>query len=346
MARAGVDKGVTFQANVDRALDPNVTFESMAWGAGGQHLMTHGRDAWTHSGEEKQFRTAFGSTELFTQMLFFGEHHTATTNSYGTLFWGGELFGMKPPNQWIELRVCDFYHIKDDPRGIYGGLIAYNFMMIDWADVVHRAGRPVLPPASLEDGIVLPPAANDGVPAPFSVLAATRDVDTARAVMHTILKHDWEGMASEQPWWHPDMTFYGPRGIGLAKGIPAFQEHVLKPFRAAFANRSLTGEILTCEGNYCAAMGHILGQHVGTWLGLPASGKQVSIRFGMHWRIVEGKAKEGWAIFDAVGLFNQLGLDFFASASNGSLQPLPPQLLTSPDEIKARWFKSASIASL
>lgn len=280
--------------------------------------MTHGRDAWTHSGEEKQFRTAFGSTELFTQMLFFGEKHTATTTSYGTLYWGGELFGMKPPNKWIELRVCDFYRIEEDPRGIWGGLITYNFMMIDWADVVHRAGRPVLPPASVPDGIVLPPAANDGVPAPFSILAQSRDVDAARAAMDGILIEDWAGQRAGEKWWHPDMTFYGPRGIGYAKGIPEFRDHVLKPFQAAFADRVLENDISTCEGNYCAAKGHILGTHVGCWLGLPASRKVVKVRYGFHWRIEEGKAKEGWAIFDVTGLFRQLGLDFFNTTS-GSL---------------------------
>jgi len=323
MARAGLDSPATFQANTDRVLSPDVAFESVAWGPGGMPLKTVGRDAWTHSGEEKQFRTAFGNTELFTQMLFFGDNEHATTTSYGTLFWGGELFGMQPPKKWIELRVCDFYRVKPDPAGIYGGLILYNFMMIDWADVMYRADRPVLPPAALQEGLVLPPAANDGVPAPYSILAAGRNVAEARAVTEEILT-DWVDLGAARSW-HPNMTFYGPRGLGLAKGVVEFREHILKPFQAAFANRSLEKEIFTCEGNYCAAMGHIRGIHVASWLGLPKSSKQVRIRFGMHWRIMQGQAVEGWAIFDVPGFFRQLGFDFFASASRGSLQPLTPE---------------------
>mmetsp|Transcript_15276 Transcript_15276/g.48126 ORF Transcript_15276/g.48126 Transcript_15276/m.48126 type:complete len:202 (-) Transcript_15276:181-786(-) len=190
-------------------------------------------------------------------------------------------------------------------------------MMIDWADVVHRGGMPVLPPAELEDGVVLPPAANDGVPAPFSILAQSQDTAAARAAAEGALREDWAGGAGDGHWWHPDLTFYGPRGVGLARGFAQFRQSVLRPFRAAFANRTLELEILTCEGNYCAAMGRIRGRHAGPWLGLPASGRQVAVTFGMHWRVSEGKAKEGWAIFDVPGLFRQLGLDFFATAARG-----------------------------
>jgi len=322
MARAGLDGPADFQANVNRGLAPDVVFESVSWGPGGRPLLTHGRDTWTNSGEERRFRKAFGSTELFTQMMFFGDNATGTTTSYGTLFWGGELFGIPPPKKWIELRVCDFYRIKKDSSGIYGGLITYNFMMIDWADVLHRAGYSVLPSARLEEGIVLPPAANDGVPAPFSLLAATRDAKSARQVVQAILMENWGGDANPTKMWHSDLTFYGPRGVGLARSVKAFEEDVLKPFRVAFANRIVAIDILTCEGNYVAAKGHIWGDHVGSWLGLPPKRKRIKLTFGMHWRVLEGKAKEGWAIFDIPGLYRQLGFDFFQSAVKGSFQPL------------------------
>jgi predicted ester cyclase len=320
MARAGIDGPSDFQANVNRALAPDVVFESVAWGPGGRPLRTQGRDTWTHSGEERRFRKAFGSTELFTQMMFFGDNATGTTASYGTLFWGGELFGVPPPNKWIELRVCDFYRIEKDPSGIYGGLITYNFMMIDWPDVLHRAGYSLLPPARLEDGVVLPPAANDGVPAPFSILAAIRDGNAAREVAKRILSDNWSGDGNPRNLWHSDLTFYGPRGVGLARSVQTFEEDVLKPFHAAFANRTLIIDILTCEGNYVAATGHIWGYHVAPWLGLAPSHRRLKLRFGMHWRIIEGRAKEGWAIFDIPNLYRQLGIDFFQLAVKASLR--------------------------
>jgi len=325
LARAGLDDRASFEANVDRALAPDIDFESVGWGPGGSSLWTHGRDKWTESGEERQFRAAFGSSELFTQMLFFGDNVSATTTSYGTLHWSGELLGMPPPKRWIEMRVCDFYRVALDRDGFSGGLITYNFMMIDWPDLAHRAGYTALPPApaGLEDGLVLPPSTNDGVPAPFSILARGRDAAAARRVAEGCLLSDWVDVGGDvDRWWHSDLTFYGPRGVGLARGARDYRSHVLEPFRTAFANRTLDTEVSTCEGNYCAAMGRIEGHHVGSWLGLPASHKRVQVRFGMHWRIVGERAQEGWAIFDVPGLYHQLGLDFFASAVHGAPQPL------------------------
>ena len=43
-------------------------------------------------------------------------------------------------------------------------------MMIDWADVMRQIGQPVLLPSVLPEGLVLPPSANDGVPAPLSAI--------------------------------------------------------------------------------------------------------------------------------------------------------------------------------
>mmetsp|Transcript_25777 Transcript_25777/g.79217 ORF Transcript_25777/g.79217 Transcript_25777/m.79217 type:complete len:199 (+) Transcript_25777:3-599(+) len=191
-------------------------------------------------------------------------------------------------------------------------------MMIDWADALRQIGRPLLPPAPLEEGVVLPPSADDGVPAPLSVLVSAqgRDAGAARAVVLAALHQDWAGDANcEAQSWHGDLSFYGPGGIGLARGAGEYRQHVLAPFRAAFGERTVATELMTCEGNYCGALGRLQGHGLEPWLGLPTAGKEVAVRFAMHWRVVGGKVQEGWAIFDMPGLFQQLGLDFYAMAA-------------------------------
>uniref|UniRef100_A0A7S2FJR1 SnoaL-like domain-containing protein n=1 Tax=Alexandrium andersonii TaxID=327968 RepID=A0A7S2FJR1_9DINO len=131
----------------------------------------------------------------------------------------------------------------------------------------------------------------------------------------------WAGDEPASKWWQKNMTFYGPGGIGLAQNAKEFQQHVLDPYHAAFTNRSVEASMMFCEGNYCGAYGNLLGDHVGTWVGLPASSKRLSLRFCMHFRVVEGLISEGWAIFDFPGLFNQIGLDFYAKARDQT--PLP-----------------------
>lgn len=272
---------------------------------------------WCLGGEEKQYRTAF-PTSGFTQMLFFGTDIHATTTSYGCAHWVEDLFGVPAPKEWTYFRVTDFYHLRKS--GENTGLIDYNFMMMDFADLFRRTGRPVLPPASLPEGLVLPPAANDGVPAPFSVMVAGRDSVTAEAAAAGALADVWAGEELPEKWWHSDMTFYGPGGIGMARGTEQYLQHVIQPFRAAFRDRVWEKNMLFCEGNYCGAYGNLTGVHVGSWVGQAATHTTKFIRFAMHFRIVDGKIKEGWAIFDFPGFFTQLGLDFFKIAREYTTQ--------------------------
>jgi predicted ester cyclase len=310
MARGGRDGPLTFRANVERYMRPDLVYESVGFGDWRTPA------GWAR-GEEHNYGMAFPET-VFTQMLFFGDKSVSTTTTYGRALWKGDMLGVPASSTWVMLRITDFYLIREESPG--WGRISYNFMMIDWADLMRQVGRPLLAPAMLPEGLVLPPAANDGVPAPLSAIvqAEGRDSNEANATSEAALQ-EWvrDDLAANS--WDDDLTFYGPAGIGFAQGRREYEEYVLKPFHAAFANRTLMTRLSACEGNYCAAFGDIRALGVAPWLGLPTAGKKVSIRFAMHWRTVDGKAKEGWAIFDIPGLFAQLGLDFWNIAASTKL---------------------------
>lgn len=310
MARGGRDDRATFDANVNHYLAPDLFYESVGFGN------WHTPAGWA-AGEEAHYGAAFPET-IFTQMLFFGDNKVSTTTTYGQALWSGKLFGMEPPMQWVNLRITDFYSIREERPGY--GRVFYNFMMIDWADVLRQIGRPVLRPATLPEGLVLPPAANDGVPAPLSVIvqAEHRDEIAARKAMEKALSQDWAGEKGEiAKSWHENMTFYGPAGIGHATSREEYRKHILEPFRVAFQERHVEQILSACEGNYCSCLGKVHGTGVANWIGLPTKGKMVALRFGMHWRVVDGQPKEGWAIFDYPGLFEQLNMDFYAVAREG-----------------------------
>jgi len=299
-------------ANVEQWLAPDFEYETVGFPT------SRTPAGWCVSGEEQEFRTTFNMS-VFSQMLFFGSDDMATTTSYGNVFWKEPLFGVPAPKEWVYFRVTDFYSArKTSPTR---GQLYYNFMMIDFADLLRRVGHPVLPKATLPEGLVLTSEANDGVPAPLSVVAREQDCTAARKLSLAALQEDWAGSGpAETKAWASDMIFYGPGGIGTARGTEQYHKHVLEPFRAAFADRQVETKIFGCEGNYCGAFGELRGRHVGTWLGLKASGKPVAIRFAFHWHVTDGSVKEGWAIFDVPGLFKQVGLDFFAMAAETPLQ--------------------------
>jgi len=309
MARGGRDDQVTFWANVQQYMTPDLVYESVGFGT------WQTPKGWAQ-GEEHKYGMTFPET-LFTQILFFGDRRVATTTTYGTAFWKGNFLGVPAPRQWVNLRITDFYSMREQTPGHVR--ICYNFMMIDWVDALRQVGRRMLPPAPLQEGLVLPPAANDGVPAPLSVLvqAQARNASQARAVAEAALQRDWAGSSNMVTGWNKNLTFYGPGGIGVARGIESYQEHVLRPFRASLVNRTASVELSTCEGNYCGLFGQLSGQGVRNWLGLPTAGRSVSFRFAMHYRVVAGKVQEGWAIFDFPGLFTEVGLDFWSLAASG-----------------------------
>jgi predicted ester cyclase len=295
---------------VAQYLAPDLLYESVGFGTWKTPT------GWSR-GEETKYGAAFPET-VFTQMLFFGDHRVATTTTYGRAFWSGDFLGVKAPKQWVTLRITDFYSIREEELG--WGRVSYNFMMIDWADAFRQVGRRMLPKADLEEGLVLPPSANDGVPAPLSVLvqAEGRDPKVARRVSEAALVQDWSGEVEDlAKSWHSEFHYWGPGGIGLAQNTTAYRDHVLLPFRAAFAGRRVAIELSACEGNYCAFFGRMHGEGVGDWLGLPTRGRKVALRFAMHFRVVGDKVAEGWTIFDFPGLFEQLGMDFFALAADG-----------------------------
>jgi len=304
---ATFDNGEQKLRNVEQWLAPEFQYHTV-----GFPNSSSARE-WCLGGEETGYRTAFPTTS-FSQMLFFGSDKYATTTSYGNALWNATLFGIPAPKKFIYFRVLDFYTVRSTGPG--EGLLNWNFMAIDWADLFARSGRPVLPPATLPEGFVMTAHANDGVPAPLSVVAAGRDSVIAKAAAAGALADGWAGDSLDAKWWHRDLTFYGPGGIGLAQGAEQFQQHVLGPYRAAFADRRCETQILFCEGNYCGGYGIMHGRHVGTWVGQAATNRTVAFRFGMHWRVVGDKIQEGWAIFDMPGFLAQIGKDFFAIARN------------------------------
>jgi len=118
--------------------------------------------------------------------------------------------------------------------------------------------------------------------------------------------HMIEGM---EAFWAKDMKWYGPAGIGTKPTLKAFQEEHQLPFLHAFPNKEATDEIRIAEGDYVAAKGFQQATHTGNWLGIPASGAPVKIRYMDFWRAEGDKLVENWVLIDILDFLEQLGYD-------------------------------------
>jgi steroid delta-isomerase-like uncharacterized protein len=78
--------------------------------------------------------------------------------------------------------------------------------------------------------------------------------------------------------------------------------------RAAFPDFDHTIEDLVAEGDHVVARWTARGTHRGTFNGIPATGKPVTISCITFLRLADGKVVEEWVQMDALGLLQQLGV--------------------------------------
>lgn len=83
---------------------------------------------------------------------------------------------------------------------------------------------------------------------------------------------------------------------------------VAKMFQEAFTNWRTEIEGVIAEGDTVAFWGTGRGVHTGTFMGVPGSGREISIP-GMHIiKIRNGKIAEHWSYNDQMGTMHQLGV--------------------------------------
>ncbi len=96
----------------------------------------------------------------------------------------------------------------------------------------------------------------------------------------------------------------------LAPGLPPNADgHKawIQVARAGFPDLQLTIEDMIAEGDKVVARMTVTGTQTGEFMGLPPSGKPVSVTAIGISRIADGKSVEYWEDFDALGLMQQIG---------------------------------------
>jgi predicted ester cyclase len=194
-------------------------------------------------------------------------------------------------------------------------MIWYNWCMVDVIGILEQGGYAVLPEAPMPNGIdYLPPRAMDGIPAPDDQYATKEAADNARVVVTAMIHEDFVEQKHSAKWWSHDMMWCGPAGIGHARSRRDYTRHFLRPLHRAFSKPELTVNKFVCESNYCGVLYHIKAKHTGTWLGQPATGKVVQMRFGCHFRVENNRVVDGWTQIDIVEVFKQMGVDLLERA--------------------------------
>ena len=210
------------------------------------------------------------------------------------------------------LRFGEFYRW-------FEGRIVEARVLLDIVDFARQAGVALLPPSPGADLLVPGPRPHNGL-----LLGAVDPAEGALSMQRTLAMFaglasfdgkDLNSMGMER-FWHPNMMWYGPCGIGTSRGIRGFQDHHQRPFLHAFPDRvGANHRARFAEGPFVASTGwpSVKATHAGNYLGVPASGRAIGMRVADWWRCdANGLLAENWVLIDLPHLLLQMGVDVLA----------------------------------
>lgn len=127
-----------------------------------------------------------------------------------------------------------------------------------------------------------------------------------------------------EKYWHPRCNWYGPTGIGSARGIQGFRNWHQIPFLKAMPDRKLDamGDLKSdwiAQGDYVCETGWPnmrLTLSGDGWMGIPPVNKEVLLRSLDFWRLEAGLIRENWVLVDLLHLYHQLGVDVLGRVSD------------------------------
>jgi steroid delta-isomerase-like uncharacterized protein len=93
---------------------------------------------------------------------------------------------------------------------------------------------------------------------------------------------------------------------GEVRGREAFREQV-KMYRSAFPNMTMVVDLITSDGEWVTTKWTASGTHTGELMGIPATGKDATVTGIEVDRIVGGQIVQGYGVFDALGMLQQIG---------------------------------------
>ncbi|PZO73554.1 MAG: hypothetical protein DI629_19805 [Mesorhizobium amorphae] len=216
------------------------------------------------------------------------------------------------------LRFGEVHEVAD-------GRIRQTTAIWDLLDLMRQAGVwPVAPSLGAEEQWPAPITGDGIVLGQSDAAESAASLAQTLAMQGTLGAYNDEAMAGRQglldmpqkAHWHPRMMWYGPAGIGTARGLEGFVDVHQLPFRIAFPNRRGGNHYLRIgDGNYSATGGwpSVLAQHKGGgFMGLSPTGREVGMRVMDFYLHHEELIRENWVPLDIIHLLLQMDVDVFA----------------------------------
>lgn len=223
------------------------------------------------------------------------------------------FLGIPPTRRLVHMRYHEFFRIE-------AGQVVEMQAIWDLPELMMQAGVWPMSPSLGRDWATPGPASGDGL----GPHGPGGDASCAHvmAMLAAMIRHPAEGgpeVMELERFWHPRMMWYGPAGIGTARGIDGFRRHHQIPFLKAMPDRGQhPGDTVSHffgEGAYVAVTGwpNMAQTLTGDgWLGMAPSGQKVTLRSLDFWRLEDGLIRENWVLVDLLDVYAQIGVDVLA----------------------------------
>lgn len=229
-----------------------------------------------------------------------------------------DFLGIPPTRGVVNLRYGEAHALQDEK-------ITTSYVFIDFLDLMRQVGYWPIAPSLGREMRWLPPMTHDGV------ILTPQDEARSKRTIDTILKmHDAldrysgplptrEALDEMQmvKHWHRNFMWYGPAGIGTLRGLRGFEDYDQISFLIAFPDRGSNdiGHFIRIGDGYYAVTGgwgYLQGTHTGSnWLGMPATGKLITMRVMDFYRCDDETIVENWVPMDIPHILLQMGIDVF-----------------------------------
>lgn len=208
---------------------------------------------------------------------------------------------------------------------IENGQIVETYFLLDLIDLMQQAGFEVLPPSRGVDGLYPPPALSDGI------MLDEQNAAMSDYTLQHIRRFIFEGLNNYDQselesmgmadFFHPDVKWYGPGGIGACLSFKEFEDNHQKHWLHAFPDRAVQDlDALIAEGPYSGGPGWagVIATHTGDYLDCSPTGDRVVFNGLDFWKLENDMYVENWVFVDMIHLFRQFGVDLFARLRSAS----------------------------
>ena len=244
-----------------------------------------------------------------------GGHYTGT--------WMAPFLDIPPTGQQAAMRFHEFFRIVD-------GRVVEVQALWDIPELMIQAGVWPMGPSLGHEWRIPGPATQDGI------LNGPRDTGrSAASTTHIVEMLADMGRHPTEPeeamrlehWWHPHFSWYGPAGIGTARGIAGFRHWHQIPFLKAMPDRGGEGyeggSHFFGDGDYVGVTawpGMAMTITGDGWLGIVPTGRAITMRSLDFWRVEHNtgrsgqttpKIRENWVLVDLLHVWDQLGVSVF-----------------------------------